>query len=122
MLTGHTDRVFSVAFAPDGRTLTSGGADGAVVLWDLTDRDRPRPLGGPLTGQGGSVNAVAFAGDATLVSGSGDRAVRLWDLDPLRQVRDQPAERACAITGRGLDREEWDSYVRDLEYLDTCAR
>ncbi|MGY1680833.1 nSTAND1 domain-containing NTPase [Geodermatophilus sp. SYSU D01176] len=122
VLTAHTSRVSSVAFAPDGRTLASGSADGAVALWDLTDRDRPRPLGRPLDGHGGSVNAVAFADDATLVSGSWDQAVRLWDLGPLRELRDRPAERACAITGRGLDPEEWDRYIEDLDHLDTCAR
>ncbi|MGY1689523.1 nSTAND1 domain-containing NTPase [Geodermatophilus sp. SYSU D01105] len=121
VLTGHTGPVSSVAFGQDVRTLASGGADGAVALWDLTDRDRPRLLGRPLDEQGGPVNSVGFAGELTLVSGGGDRAVRLWDLGPLRQVREQPTERACAITGRGLDRAEWDRYVAGLAYRDTCA-
>jgi hypothetical protein len=29
-------------------------------------------------------------------------------------------ERACIITGGGLDRAEWDSYVPGLEYVDVC--
>jgi WD40 repeat protein len=32
-LTGHTDRVFSVAFSPDGKTLATGSWDGTVKLW-----------------------------------------------------------------------------------------
>jgi WD40 repeat protein len=34
-LTGHTAAVKSVQFLPDGRSLISGGSDGAVRLWNL---------------------------------------------------------------------------------------
>src|SRR5262245_47076349 len=33
--TGHPDGVQAGAFAPDGRRLATGGADGAVVLWEV---------------------------------------------------------------------------------------
>jgi hypothetical protein len=42
-------------------TLATASADRTVRLWDLSDRDRPRQLGQPLTGHIGTVDGVAFA-------------------------------------------------------------
>ena len=33
-LIGHTEAVNIVAFSPDGKTLASWGAGGAILLWD----------------------------------------------------------------------------------------
>ena len=35
-LTGHKGWVFAAAFSPDGKTLTTGGDDGTLRLWDVT--------------------------------------------------------------------------------------
>jgi WD40 repeat protein len=34
-LTSHRDRVFTLAFSPDNRTLASGGLDTEIMLWNL---------------------------------------------------------------------------------------
>ncbi|KAJ7636261.1 hypothetical protein FB45DRAFT_1055732 [Roridomyces roridus] len=60
VLDGHFDWVSSVAFAPDGETIASGGAqDARVVIWFAGDRDR-NILGGVKEIDAGGVNAVAF--------------------------------------------------------------
>jgi WD40 repeat protein len=64
---------------------------------------------------------MAFAPDGrTLVVGDGDPTVRLWDLSDLNTLCDHATERACSITGRGLDAEEWVRYVPGLPYQRTC--
>ena len=120
-LTGHTDPVNAVAFAPDGGTLATGSADGTVILWDLTDPARPRRLGVPLAGHTGGVTSVAFAPDGrTLaIAGANGRTI-LWDVSSLGYVRENAVALACDIVGGGLEPSDWARYVQGLPYKDTC--
>jgi RNA polymerase sigma factor (sigma-70 family) len=76
-LTGHTDRVDSLAFSPgDGKTLASASADGMIRLWDVT-RNRNTAI----LQVGTPVACVAFSPDGkTLASGGHDSKVKLWDV------------------------------------------
>jgi WD40 repeat protein/serine/threonine protein kinase len=86
-LGGHVDGALTVAFAPDGRRLASGGAQDAVVkLWD--------PQAGrealTLRGHSDTVFGLVFSPDSRrLYSAGADHTVRVWDATPLGE-RDRP--------------------------------
>ncbi|MFJ5725008.1 hypothetical protein ACIQCZ_34590, partial [Streptomyces sp. NPDC093149] len=64
----------------------TGDWDGTVRVWDLTTS---LPIGEPLTGHTGGVEAVATAvvdGRPIAVTGGWDRTVRVWDLTTGQQV------------------------------------
>ena len=69
--------VWSVAFSPDGRWLLSSHGDGAVLVWDVAERQ----LVASLNEHAGAVRAVAFAADGKHVaSGGDDHVVTIWDI------------------------------------------
>src|ERR1700722_15137209 len=73
----HPDRVSSVAFAPDGKTLATGCWDGTVRLWETATGKELTVL----RGHADWVMGVAFSRDGkTLVSASMDKTIRLWDV------------------------------------------
>ncbi|MFJ9411479.1 TIR domain-containing protein [Streptomyces sp. NPDC101393] len=78
--------VAAVAVSPDGRTAATAGAR-ALVLWDITDPDRPRQLS-TLRGFSGLMTDVAFSADGRYLAG-GDSASRviLWDASERRHPR-----------------------------------
>jgi WD40 repeat protein len=84
-LTGHTGRVYSVAFAPNGRYLATAAWDHTVRLWNPRSGGELRTLTVPAADK---ISAVAFSPDsATIAAGSGGEDAkntanfRLWDVE-----------------------------------------
>jgi len=97
--------VYSVAFAPDGRTLASSNGD-TIRLWDVATGQEVRTLGGheksvpqvvvtstfgvglSLPDKQEFILSVAFTSDGRiLASGSSDNSVKLWDVATGQEVR-----------------------------------
>jgi WD40 repeat protein len=86
ILEGHSRQVLSVAYAPDSRTLASGGVDQSVRLWDLATGRTTLTI----TDVGGPVLSLAFAPDASRLAVGTTSRVTLWDLparEPLAVLR-----------------------------------
>jgi WD40 repeat protein len=95
------DTVYRVAFAPDSRTLATGGRDSVVKLWDVATRQIVRTLRGrpsdPLNYHQDAVGALAFSHDGTwLAAGFGrpglldldyKQIVKVWDVASGRELR-----------------------------------
>ncbi|NMG08464.1 WD40 repeat domain-containing protein [Brasilonema sp. UFV-L1] len=79
-LTGHSDKVTSVAICPDGQTLVSGCVDKTIKIWNLTTGKVIRTL----TGNIGEVSSIAISPDGNfLVVGSCEHPrnnVKVWHL------------------------------------------
>ncbi|MFA3877724.1 toll/interleukin-1 receptor domain-containing protein [Streptomyces sp. MMCC 100] len=82
-LPGHREGARAVAFTADGGLLAVGDSAGRVRLWDMSDGNRPEPLGSarPV----GDVHELSFAGTSPLLAvGNGLRVVLLDVRDPRR--------------------------------------
>lgn len=77
-LSGHAGWVNNLDFSVDGHFLVSGGDDGSVILWAVSDGSSVLTL----TGHTGPVTAVDIAPDDQLIaSGSEDGTIRIWTME-----------------------------------------
>jgi WD40 repeat protein len=76
--------VYAVAFAPDGKTLVSGGADKTVRIWQLDPIKELQKI----EMKEGTVDAVVFSRDGKLLAwAGGDKIIHLWDTENGKEVR-----------------------------------
>ena len=76
-LEGHQDRVSSLSYSPDGKTIASGSADKTIKLWDAATGKVLRTL----ESHREWVLSLSYSPDGrTIASDGGDKTIKLWDV------------------------------------------
>ncbi|MFI5959906.1 hypothetical protein [Cryptosporangium sp. NPDC051539] len=88
--------VTALGFAPDGRTLATGGSQGQVQLWDVSKPASPTAIGDVFGGGAEPVTALAFSPRRDLLAYARSGTVRLWNVA-------DPAQAQQVATIDGLD-------------------
>jgi WD40 repeat protein len=100
-LAGHDDEVTEVAYAPDGRTLASGGfADHMIKLWNPSTGAQLAELPGhslPISG------LLFFPDGHRLLSSSNDESVRIWDVAATKQLQQLDGDKGFSISSIAIN-------------------
>src|SRR4051812_14854616 len=84
-ITGHTDRIRSVAVSPDGRRIATASFDNTARIWDAETGQEIMALGKPAE----HFIQIVFSRDGNLIAtASYDRTARLWDARTGQLIRD----------------------------------
>lgn len=76
-LSGHTDRVLTIAVDPKGQTIATGSMDRRIRIWKASDFSLALEINNHL----GAIRALAFSPDGKwLASASYDRTIKIWDV------------------------------------------
>ncbi|MCX4852100.1 trypsin-like peptidase domain-containing protein [Streptomyces sp. NBC_00893] len=87
--------VEGISFAPDSKRLAVGHSDGTVTVWDVSNPDKPRPIGGPVSvasvPESPIDTTVWFSPDGRMIAVASLHEVTLWTADtPHRKIAAPP--------------------------------
>ncbi len=75
-LQGHTGKIVSARFSPDGKTILTASADSTAKLWD----PNTGALKATLQGHSDSIQSAWFSSDGKMIAtSSDDKTAKLWD-------------------------------------------
>ncbi|MBN1371303.1 MAG: WD40 repeat domain-containing protein [Anaerolineaceae bacterium] len=78
ILSGHDNRVNSVAYSPDGSQIASADDDGIILIWDSSNGALLGQFDGHIESM--SINLAWSPDGKTIASGGSDEVIRVWDV------------------------------------------
>jgi WD40 repeat protein len=109
-----TGQVYDASFSPDGTILATAGADGMARLWDVATHAQ---IGAPIAAGTRLLVLLAFSPDGKTLATEGDQGTTFWNVALPHNL----LESVCAIAGRSLTRDEWDTYVKSEPFQPVCS-
>jgi len=83
-LVGHTARIQSITFSPEGQFLATTGWDRTVIIWD---KNTQRPIISPFRSAEDRLTDIAFHPDGNIVAASGaDHIIYFWNIFTGREI------------------------------------
>ncbi|MFE3193024.1 hypothetical protein ACFXHA_28705 [Nocardia sp. NPDC059240] len=115
-LAGKLPAAEAVSFTPDSQRLLARGSDGAVQLWDFTDRAHPTQTAALTSTAGyGDTGAAMSLGNNYLAAITTEGTLALWDFDTQHAI-----DRICSITGTFWTESLWHRYLPQQPYQAPC--
>ncbi|MDP6546404.1 MAG: WD40 repeat domain-containing protein [Phycisphaerae bacterium] len=81
-LKGHTSTVFAVVFAPDGKSLVSGGWDGRIKFWNVVTGEERFALEKYTFG----VHTLAISPDGKRLASGSEKIIKIWDIAARKEL------------------------------------
>jgi len=111
VLPAHTNSVFTLQYAPDGRYLLSAGRDAHLKAWSVTEGYAPAQ---DVVAHLYAINHIAYSPDGTLfATASMDKAVKVWDAATFRLLKVIDKARHAGH-GTSVNRLWWSPYRDQL--------
>ncbi|MGZ3102230.1 TIR domain-containing protein [Streptomyces sp. H72] len=110
--TRHSTAVEDLAVHPEGATAASGGADGSVRIWDVSDTENLRESAVLTVGAG--TDGMAFSPDGHTLAVSTGGTTQMWEAQP-STIQQQLCAQSEPITP-----EQWIQYLPDRTYSPPC--
>lgn len=80
---GHNGYVSNITISPDGSLCASGGKDGSIILWDLTNNEVLYTLNA-----GDEINALAFSPNRFWLAAATSTSIKIFNLQD-RELSDE---------------------------------
>ena len=110
-----------ITLSGDGTQFIDVIENTSLRLWLVNSNARTAQIETLLTGQLGAVSAITIsANNEYIASGSEDGTIRLWQRLDQINTPSQLLSGACQILKRNLTLEEWNAFLRNDPYRETC--